>query len=74
MDRSISKSEGYVYFNKQRKKWNVRISINKKPVSLGRFDNKEDAIKARLKAEMKYYGEFAPQADLFEQYGIKNEI
>ena len=37
--------------------------------------NKEDAIKARLEAEAKYYGDFAPQKHLFEEYGIvlKNE-
>lgn len=32
--------------------------------------SKNDAIKARLQAEKKYYGEFAPQKHLFEQYGI----
>ena len=38
---------------------------------LGHFDNKDDAIRARLNAEVKYFGEFAPQKHLYEQYGIK---
>ena len=37
---------------------------------LGRFSDKEDAIKARLQAEAKYFKEFAPQRHLFKQYGI----
>jgi hypothetical protein len=36
-----------------------------------RFANKDDAIRARLNAEVKYFGEFAPQRHLYEQYGIK---
>ena len=31
---------------------------------------KEDAIKARLMAEKKYFGYFAPQRHLFEEYGV----
>ena len=48
----------------------ARIVLDKKDIYLGRYSNKEDAIKARLEAEIKYYGEFAPQRHLFEQYGI----
>ena len=29
-----------------------------------------EAIKARLNAELKYYGEFAPQRHLFQEYEI----
>ena len=50
--------------------WYVQIQYNKKRINLGCFDNKEDAIRARLEAENKYFGEFAPQKHLFEQYGI----
>lgn len=39
-------------------------------IHLGYFDNKDDAIKARLYAEQKYFKEFAPQKHLYEQYGI----
>lgn len=34
---------------------------------------KEDAIKIRLKVEAKYFGDFAPQKHLFEQYKINVE-
>lgn len=51
-------------------KWRARVSINRKEIFLGNFNNKEDAIKARLEAEAKYYGEFAPQRHLFKEYGI----
>ena len=44
---------------------------NQKTYHLGRFVNKEDAIVARLKAEKEYFGEFAPQRDLFVQCGIE---
>ena len=40
-------------------KWLVRINADGKQISLGYFSNKEDAIKARIAAEKKYYGEFA---------------
>lgn len=52
------------------KKWRARISINRKLASLGFFENKNDAIIARLTAEKKYYGEFSPQYQLFKLYRI----
>lgn len=51
-------------------KWTVNISANKKQIYIGSFDNKHDAIVARLRAEREYHGEFAPQKHLFEEYGI----
>lgn len=48
--------------------------LNRKTIYLGVFNNKEDAIKARLQAENKYFGEFAPQRRLFSQYGISEDI
>lgn len=51
-------------------KWLARVNINKKQTEVYRGDSKEEAIKARLKAEKEYYGEFAPQQHLYEQYGI----
>lgn len=35
-------------------KWRVRIKVNKKEQHLGLFDNKDDAIAARLAAEKEY--------------------
>jgi hypothetical protein len=34
--------------------WRVRIKVNKKEISLGYFLTKEDAIKARKEAELKW--------------------
>ena len=48
----------------------ARIKYNKKEIILGCFSELEDAIKARLQAELEYFGEFAPQKHLFEKYGI----
>lgn len=63
-----------VGWDKSRNKWYARIEIDGSTKSLGRFVNKKDAIIARLKAEARYYGKFAPQRHLFEQYGIENEL
>ena len=60
-----------VSWNKQRQKWVSYIIINNANKYLGIFKNKEDAIKMRLQAEAKYFGEFAPQKHLFEEYGIE---
>ena len=53
--------------------WQVYISVDKKKIHLGWCSNKEEAIKIRLLAESKYYGEFAPQKHLFEEYGINTQ-
>lgn len=37
---------------------------------LGSFDDKNNAIFARLQAEAKYYKDFAPQKHLFSKYNI----
>lgn len=49
----------------------VYINYKKKRIELGRRENKEEAIKLRLLAELKYYGKNAPQHHLFKQYGIE---
>lgn len=60
-----------VSWDKNRNKWLAHITISKKMKNIGRFVNKEDAIRARLQAEAKYFKDFAPQRHLFEQYGIE---
>ncbi|MBD1223304.1 HNH endonuclease [Virgibacillus halodenitrificans] len=40
---------------KSRKKWRAYIGFKGKQIFLGNYENKEDAIVARLKAEEKYY-------------------
>lgn len=44
--------------------------VENKEIYLGAFASKDDAIKTRLEAEAKHFGEFAPQRHLFEEYGI----
>jgi hypothetical protein len=61
-----------VWQRSDNQRWHAEVKINKRAIFLGDFVNKEDAIKARLQAEADYYGEFAPQQYLFEQYNIKN--
>lgn len=77
---SINNTSGVtgVTWHQSVNKWVARInnSANHRIV-LGYFINKNDAIIARLKAEMEYYADFAPQKHLFEQYGIiakKDEV
>lgn len=62
-----------VSWDKERSKWVAYIVIDKKRKKLGRFDDKKDAIKTRLLAEEKYFGEFAPQRHLFKEYSITSE-
>lgn len=59
-----------VSWNKRALKWKTYIIINKQQIYLGSYIDKQDAIIARLKAEAKYFKEFAPQRHLFEKYGI----
>ena len=59
-----------VNWNKNCNLWIARIQIDGKDTYLGGSKDKNKAIKLRLEAEAKYYGEFAPQQHLFEQYGI----
>lgn len=46
------------------------INVNGKHKHLISTQNFQEAVITRLKAEKEYYGEFAPQKHLFEQYGV----
>lgn len=48
-----------VHWRKDTNKWTANIWVNKKCVSLGCFNEFEDAVKARKDAEEKYFGEFS---------------
>lgn len=61
----------YVGKIKNENSWVATARINGKKTNLGRYNNFEDAIIARLKAEKKYFGEFSPQKHLFKEYGIE---
>lgn len=52
----------------------AQITVNYKNKRLGVYQNKKDAIRARLKSEIEYFGEFAPQRHLFKEYGIEDEF
>lgn len=47
-----------VDWHKRSQKWRARISIDGKLIHLGLFKHKKDAIMARRKAEIKYFGEY----------------
>lgn len=62
-----------VSWNKQAEKWCAELRANGHRYCK-HFNNFDDAVRARLLAEQKYFGEFAPQQDLYEKYGISNTI
>lgn len=57
----INNTSGHkgVHLNKKSGKWVARIGLNSKRITIGTYDNFEDAVKARKDAEMTYYGEFS---------------
>lgn len=59
-----------VGWRKDTKKWRAYIIVDAVQKTLGSFKEKDDAIKARLKAEKKYFKEFAPQKHLFNKYDV----
>jgi hypothetical protein len=50
---------GVRWHTKQRK-WRAEITLFSKPIYLGNFDTISDAIDARHKAELQFFGEFSP--------------
>ena len=59
-----------VSWSKAKNAWIARVCVDYKEIYLGQYQNKDDAIRARLRAEVEYYGEFAPQQHLYEKYNI----
>lgn len=59
-----------VYLHAKNKKWIAYINPGDGMKYLGSFTEKMDAIRERLYAEAKYFGDFAPQRHLFEKYNI----
>lgn len=63
-----------ISFHKPNNKWHAKIQYNGKDISLKYFDDKNDAIRARLNKEVELFGyDNAPQRHLFEQYGITQQ-
>lgn len=60
----------YIGVSLEQKRWRACITVNKKKINLGSYNTEEKALIARLRAEKEYFGEFAPQKDLFSKYGI----
>jgi hypothetical protein len=50
-----------VQWDSQRNKWRARIIVERKEIFLGRFSKLSQAINARKKAEILYYGEYSSQ-------------
>jgi hypothetical protein len=71
---SIRNKSGFtgVRWNKKSQKWMAFITSDGKAFCLGRFENKESAIEARLHAEAKHFREFMPEQNkiLAKEYGI----
>ena len=63
--KQSNNTSGYpgVSWRKDRNKWRAFITVDRKQIALGLYENKEDAITARKAAEEKYFGEFAPKFD-----------
>lgn len=73
---SIGKNNksGFIGVYRSRNKWVADIMYNNEKQVLGYFNDKRDAIKARLLGEIKYFGrEFAPQRHLFNEFLNKDE-
>lgn len=65
---------GVSYYAKS-KKWVAELSYNYKRIFRKYFDTEDEAIVARLNEELKHIpSEFAPNRNLFEQYGIVNNL
>lgn len=62
-----------VGWRKDLQQWVARIKVKGRSIYLGSFIDKDDAIVARLKAEQKYFKEFAPQIHLYAIYGIEED-
>ena len=57
-----------VVWNKRKKKWTARITIDRFQKHLGIFANKEDAIKSRREAEIKYFGDFRGKEEEIDKF------
>ena len=49
-----------VRWHSQRGKWNARIAIDGRERSLGMYSKMQDAVQARMRAELKHFGEYSP--------------
>lgn len=54
-----------VAFDKKREQWVATIMYDHRRIFIGRFPDKDAAIMARLETEVRLFGEFAPQWELY---------
>lgn len=47
-----------VTFDRKRNKWVAQITFQRKNYNLGRYDDKEDAVNARLEGEERFFGKY----------------
>lgn len=76
-DKQVSNTSGIVgvSYDNRSKKWLARIcDKNNHRINICKSERKEEAIVARLVAEVYYYKENAPQKHLFEKYGITEDF
>ena len=59
-----------VSWSKQANGWRTYLTKHNHRYELGVFKDKEEAIEARLNAEKEYFGEFAPQRNMYKNYKI----
>jgi len=57
------------YYYNNVNKWVAQIIVDYKTIHLGYYDDIKDAIKAREKAEIKYFGDFKPISNCPENAG-----
>lgn len=56
-----------VAYDRKRGQWMATIMYNHKRIFIGRFSDKGGAIKARLETEVRLFGEFAPQWEMYKE-------
>lgn len=71
--KKITNTSGVIGVYKKGKKWVAKIGYKYKTINLGVYETIDQAIRARLKGELKYYGEFSPQKELFSKYNIQED-
>ena len=47
-----------VSYRKDRKKWRAYITVNKRQITLGMYETREEALEARKNGELEYFGEY----------------
>ena len=73
INRTIASNNtsGVIGVSQEKYGWHSYLMIDGKRIHSKLYKNFDDAVKARLIAEKKYFKEFAPQQHLYHQYGIE---